>query len=59
MYTYLLFQVGSVCHLANLNEDGSRVCSVDSLKTSVLLGLLNQIMKVKSRSLQVKLLKCV
>ena len=49
MYSYL-FQVGSVCHLVNSEEAGSHACSVDSLRTSVLLGLLNQIMEVaKSR----------
>ena len=47
MYIYL-FQVGSVCHLVQSKEAESRVCSVDTLRTSVLLGLLNQIMEVKA-----------
>ena len=47
MYIYL-FQVGSVCHLVQSEAAESRVCSVDSLRTSVLLGLLNQIMEVKA-----------
>ena len=36
-----------MCHLVQSEETESRVCSVDSLRTSVLLGLLNQIMEVK------------
>ena len=58
MYIYL-FQVGSVCHLVQSEETESRVCSVDSLRTSVLLGLLNQIMEVKKQIFKVKLLQCM
>ena len=53
MYIYP-FQVGSVCHLVQSEEAESRVCSVDSLRTSVLLGLLNQIMEVKKADFQSK-----
>ena len=35
-----------MCHLV---QSEKAVCSVDSLRTSVLLGLLNQIMEVSSR----------
>ena len=45
----LLYQVGSVCHLVQSENPGSHACSIDSLRTSVLLGLLNQIMEVSSR----------
>ena len=40
-------QVGSVCHLVQSDEPGIHTCSVDSLRRSVHLGLLNQIIGVR------------
>lgn len=46
-----LYQVGSVCHLVQSDEPGIHTCSVDSLRRSVHLGLLNQIIGVRNLGL--------
>jgi len=47
----ILHQVGSVCHLVQSDEPGIHTCSVDSLRRSVHLGLLNQIIGVRDLGL--------
>ena len=42
-----VLQIGSVCHLVPSDEPGTQACSLDSLRKSVHLGLLNQIIGVR------------